>query len=261
MLGTFKTLFGKKKIAEDPESELYSPETNANPNFLTDPKQIEALLLSIEQASPLCTIIFEDMDEQFSSSILDVQMENKQLVLDELLPKEGNALLLQKNKLKLSCIHNGIRIAFMLNGIEPGSSRGIAYYKMPIPSRVYYPQRRASPRILITTLDIQFSGVSSRTQITVGGTIYDLSRGGIGINVGNNIARLQRGDLIRNCRMSLQNEALSFDISVRFVKTSRTRSRQTLIGAYFENLNPKERNKLESFVASLEREEIRNRRE
>jgi len=261
MLGTLKTFFTKKENKEDLVSDLYDPEPSSNPNFLTDQRKIQTLLKEIEEASPLCTIIIEGTTEQFSSSLLDIQLESNQIILDELLPKHGNALLLANTNLKLSTIYNGIRLAFKLSDIQPGCSRGIAYYKSAIPDRIYYPQRRVSPRIQITTLNILFSGVSGRTKATIGGSIFDLSRNGIGISSPNNIARIQRGDSIKNCRISLDDQAINFDLIVRFVKTSSKGAGKTLIGGHFENLSSKGRNKLERFITSLEREEIRNRKE
>ncbi len=261
MLGTLKTLFKKEQIILPPPSEDYDPEPSSNPNFLTDQKKIEQLLKDIEQASPLCTIIFENTAKKFSSSILDVQIENNQIILDELLPSHGNNLMMNSNKLKLSTIYKGIHLAFKLESIQIGSSRGMAYYKTAIPERIYYPQRRSSPRIQITSLNIPFSAISQRTQTSIGGLIFDLSRSGVGITSPNNIARFQRGDLLKNCNITLDEQSISFDLIVRFVKTSNQGSRKTLVGGYFENIQSKSRNKIERFVAAIEREEIRNRKE
>ena len=74
----------------------------------------------------------EGVTEEFSSSILDIQLDNNLIILDELFPKHGNNLLINK-KIKLSTIHNGIRLALMLSDVISGSSRGIAYYKSAYP--------------------------------------------------------------------------------------------------------------------------------
>ena len=257
MLGTLKTLFNKKEKTKNPEPEIYDPEPSSNPNFLIDTRKINKLLKDIEEESPLCTISIDGIPEEFSSSILDVQLESQQIILDELIPKHGNELLININNLKLTTIFNGIHLAFKLNNIKTGSSQGIAYYKAAIPQRIYYPQRRTSPRIQLNNLNIPFSGVSDRTNSTVGGQIFDLSRGGIGITMPNNRARFQRGDLIKNCRISLEDSPMNFDLTVRFVKTVNHGAGQTQVGGYFENIAPKSQNKLQRFVASLEREEIR----
>jgi len=262
MIGTLKTLFKKEEITlPSVEQEEYQHEPSANPNFLTDRKKIEQLLKNIEEDSPLCTIIFENSNEKYSSSILEVQLENNQIILDELFPSYGNHLMVKEPKLKLSTIHKGINLAFQLKNIDTGSSGGIVYYKSNIPDRIYYPQRRSSPRMQITLLNIPFSGISQRTQTSMGGLVFDLSRNGVGITSPNNNARFQRGDLLRDCSITLNKQTIYFDLIVRFVKKSNQGTRKTQVGGYFENIDSQNRNKIERFVAATEREEIRNRKD
>ncbi len=262
MFGKLKTFFSKNESITAPDSEFYNPEPSVNPNFLTDSKKIQNLLKHIEEASPICTITIEGSNEQFSSSILDVLLEDNQIIFDKLSPLHGNELVVNENKLKLSTIYDGIHLAFTLDTIETSSSQGNIYYKTAIPNRIYYPQRRSSPRVQIITLHIPFSGISERTKATVGGTIFDISRKGLslGISISNNIARLQRGDSLKNCRITFENQTITFDLAVRFVKTTNKNTGKSLIGGYFENLSSKNRHKIERLVATLEREEIRNRK-
>lgn len=260
MLDTIKKFFVKKADLEATDSETHEFDSLSNPNFLTDPGKINKLLFDVENVSPLCTITFEGISEQFSSSILDVNIKNQQIILDELIPENGNGLITQKDELKLSTIYNGIHLTFKLNIISEGSSRGIAYYKAPFPSRIYYPQRRKSPRFQINFLNIPFSGISARTQSSVGGYIYDLSRSGIAINMQNNRARIQRGNSIKDCKISIDDYTVVFDLSVRFVKKIDSNSGKILIGGYFENIPAKKLLKLTHFIATLEREEIRRRK-
>lgn len=256
MLDTLKKILFNKK---ETQSSI-DPESIENPYFLTEPIKIHKLLKAIENASPLCTITINGITEEFSSSILDIQLENMQIILDELSPKHGHELLINQNKLKLSTIYNGIHLAFNLSGIKTGSSQGIAYYKANLPNRIYYPQRRTSPRTSINYNNISFSGIASRNQSTVGGKIYDISREGVGVIVSNNKARFKRGDSINNCKMTIDGHTVTFDLSVRIVKKYNQSGDKIQIGCYFENLSSLNRNKLEHFVASLEREEIRTRK-
>ncbi len=259
MIEAFKKLFKKTEKIKGVESELSDLGPTTNPNFLTDGNKINKLLKDIEDTSPLCTITIVGTSEEFSSSILDVQIENKQIILDELFPKHGNDLLISKNELKLSTIFNGIRLAFKLNDMKVGSTRGISYYKSAIPSRIYYPQRRVSPRIQLYALNIPFSGISKNKNSTVGGYIYDLSREGIAVITRNNRARIQRGDTLIDCKITIDGISINFDLNVRFVKTTNQSSGKTQIGGYYGNIPAKKRNKLEHFIVTLEREEIRNR--
>ncbi|WP_446809881.1 flagellar brake protein [Methylomonas sp. 2BW1-5-20] len=212
----------------------------------------------IENSSPLCTVQVEG--EDFSSSILAVKLDKKTIILDELMPKHGNDLLLLSRLLKLSTFHKGIHLSFNLTDIEVGHSRGINYYKAPLPERVFYPQRRRTPRLEISSIDIPFSGVVQRTGISVGGSLFDLSRGGAGITVPVNRARVQRGDTIKNCQITFEDYVMDFDLSVRFVKPVSAASAKVQIGGLFENLSAKSQSKLSYFITSLERVEIRKQK-
>ncbi len=263
MFGTLKSFFSKKQsITITSDSEFYNPEPSVNPNFLTNQKKILDLLKHIEEASPLCTITIEGSNEQFSSSILEVELADGLIIFDKLSPSHGNKLITDKNKLKFSTIYDGIHLAFTVDNIAQGASQGNIHYKSTIPSKIFYPQRRSSPRFQITTFHIPFSGVSERTKATVGGSIFDISRKGLslGVSITNNIARLQRGDLLQNCRMTFDNQTINFDLAIRFAKVTNKNTGKTIIGGYFENLSSKNKHKLERFVTSLEREEIRNRK-
>ncbi|PKD40538.1 pilus assembly protein PilZ [Methylomonas sp. Kb3] len=258
MLRKLKHLFSKPlptEPAHDDDDELLSFE---NPNFITDSDKIAKLLGEIENSSPLCTVQVEG--EDFSSSILAVKLDKKVIILDELMPKHGNDFLLLNRSLKLSTFHKGIHLSFNLAGIEVGHSRGINYYKAPFPDRVFYPQRRRTPRLEISSIDIPFSGVVQRTGISVGGSLFDLSRGGAGITVPVNRARVQRGDTVKNCQITFEDYVMDFDLSVRFVKPVSAASAKVQIGGLFENLSAKSQSKLSYFITSLERVVIRKQK-
>lgn len=259
MLETIKRIFSKTASVE---VEAVDDDLSAieNPNFLTDPEKIVKLLGEIENSSPLCTIQIEGSGEEYSSSILGIKAEKNAIILDELIPKEGNTALQSQKALKLSTFHKGIHLSFSLTNIETGHSRGITYYKALIPERIYYPQRRRSPRIEISSIDIPFNGVAQRTGISVGGYLFDLSRGGAGIQVPVNRARVQRGDKIKNCQISFEDYVMDFEFSVRFVKPITVGSSKVQIGGFFENLSPKSQAKLSYFITSLERVEIRKQK-
>ncbi len=258
MLDKFKKLlFTQHEKQSSIAPELSEYEHTSNSFFLTDQKKIIQLLKDLEEASPLCTITIKGITEQFSSSILDVQIDNKQIILDELSPRHGHELLINQNKLKLITIYNGIRLAFNLSGIKTGSSHGIAYYKSFIPNRIYYPQRRSFTRTIINYDQITFSGISSRNQATVGGKIFDISTVGVGVCLPSNRARFQRGDSVKNCTINLNGHIMNFDLAVRFVKKNNQGNDKTQIGGYFENISTEDKNKLRGFVMTLEQEENR----
>ncbi|MGR8932402.1 MAG: flagellar brake protein [Gammaproteobacteria bacterium] len=259
MFNKLKSLFTKEEtdLADEDQDDLAFLE---NPNFITDRPRIVNLLSEIESQSPLCTVKIDGESEDCSSSILSINREKDLIILDELVPKEANTRLQNVKSLKLSTYHKGIHLSFNLSDIETGYSRGITYYKSAIPHRVFYPQRRRAPRIEISAINIAFSGVSERTGLSVNGFLFDLSRGGAGIDLPQNRARIQRGDKIKNCQIVFDDYTMDFELSVRFVKQPTANSTRVQIGGHFEKLTNKCQTKLSYFITSLERVEIRKQK-
>lgn len=261
MFNKFKSLFSKTEDDQEKENEEHDDLSPfENPNFITLPEKIVTLLSEIEQSSPLCTVQIDGSAHEYNSSILGIKPEKNLIILDELVPKEGNQALEKTRALKLLTFHKGIHLSFNLSEIELGHSRGISYYKAAIPDRIFYPQRRRSPRIEISSIDIAFNGVSERTNVSVSGYLFDLSRGGAGIDLPVNRARVQRGDTIKNCQISFEEYVMDFDFAVRFVKPISLNSSKVQIGGFFENLSSKSQSKLSYFITSLERVEIRKQK-
>ncbi|MCQ8102539.1 flagellar brake protein [Methylomonas sp. SURF-2] len=258
MFNKIRGLFTKRIDNEIEDSDDLSP--FENPNFITSPDKIVNLLSEIEQSSPLCTVQIDGAPQEYNSSILGIKTEKNLIILDELIPKEGNTVLQDTRSLKLSTFHKGIHLSFNLSDIEMGHSRGISYYKSALPDRIFYPQRRRSPRIEISSIDIAFTGVSERTGMSVSGYLFDLSRGGAGIDLPVNRARIQRGDIIKNCQINFEDYQMDFDFSVRFVKPGFPNQAKVQVGGFFENLSSKSQSKLSYFITSLERVEIRKQK-
>jgi c-di-GMP-binding flagellar brake protein YcgR len=259
MLEKIKSLFVKPKaVAAEVDSEELS--TQENPNFITEPLKIVKLLNEIEGSSPLCGVQIEGYSREFSSSILGVKDDKHLIMLDELVPRDGNILLQNHKAAKVLVLHKGIHLAFNVTEIEIGFSRGITYYKCKLPDRIYYPQRRRAHRIDVGSLHIPFSGIADKTRSSISGYLFDLSRSGIGIQLPSNRARLQRGDTIHGCQISFDDYVMDFDLSVRFVKPGQTGSSKMLIGGLFENMSTRSETKLSYFITSLERVEIRKQK-
>lgn len=259
MLDKIKNIFSRPPEMPD-ESEDDDFSSLDNPNFLTDPEKIVRLLCEIEQSSPLCTIQVEGSDQTYSSSILAVKTDKNLLLIDELIPKSGNGILQHKKSLKFLAVHKGIHLSFTLDGIEAGFSRGITFYKGKIPDRIYYPQRRRTPRVDISTISIPFKGVVQKTGIALVGNVYDMSRDGAGIELPANRARIMRGDVLSSCQIEFEEYVMEFDFNVRFFKSPTNSYGRVQVGGLFENLSMKSQTKLSYFISALERVEIRRQK-
>jgi c-di-GMP-binding flagellar brake protein YcgR len=236
---------------------------SGNPNFLIEPNKINKVLREIEATFLLCTVQIDGSKRSYSTSILKIETATNTIVLDELIPKEGNALLQEKKALKLSTFHQGLHLAFNLSQIESGIENGVTYYKAPLPERIFYPQRRKSPRVKVSLMDISFSGIAQGGTL-VRGHVFDLSQEGAGINVNlpmhMHTDPIQRGDKLKKCQIVFDNFTMNFDFLVYLVKPLATGSSKVQIGGLFENISSKNQSKLENFITSVELTEIRKRR-
>lgn len=234
---------------------------SGNPNFLIEPNKINKVLREIEATFLLCTVQIDGSKRSYGTSILKIESATNTIVLDELIPKEGNVLLQAKKALKLSTFHQGLHLAFNLSHIESGIENGVTYYKAPLPERIFYPQRRKSPRVKVSLMDLSFSGIAQGGTL-VRGHVSDLSQEGAGINVNfpMHTDPIQRGDKLKKCQIVFDNFTMSFDFLVYLVKPLATGPYKVQIGGSFENISSKNQSKLEDFIASVELSEIRKRR-
>lgn len=231
-----------------------------NPDFLVEPNKIISVLREIEATSLLCTIQIDSSRGSYSSSILKIRTDPNTIIIDELTPNEGNALLQEKKALKLSTFYQGLRLTFNLSHVETGISRGATYYKAALPERIFYPQRRKALRIKVSLKAISFSGIVQGGTL-IKGTLFDLSQSGAYININStaNSGNIQHGDKIKKCQIIFENFVMDFDFIVRFVKSQSTGSSRLQIGGSFENLSNKNQSKLAGFITSMQRDEIRKR--
>jgi len=260
MFASIKKLFSTKIHSENDKTHSHQEE-NSNPNFITDPAKIIQLLKDIEAETVFCTIILSHSDETYTSHIIQVQENKKQILLDRLLPVSGNLLLEQCQALKLTTYLNNIHLSITLSNVQVENSEA-SHFKAPLPSRIYYPQRRKSPHISISAFNLKFQGISNRTQLTIGGILYDLSRHGIGIIVDGSKVRIQCGDQLNNCILILPNQAkIHFDLLIRSTKPYSNSRTKLLIGGYFSRIKSrKEQNQLEQFFALAENAAIRKQK-
>ena len=259
MLTLIKKIFAKKTITEEANPII----ENHNPNFVTDPAKIIHLLSQIEAETAFCSIELQGSGETYTSHIMEVQADKQKILLDELVPSSGNTLLRQCKELKLTTFLNNIHLSISLTDISPAESLGEHFFTAPLPKRIYYPQRRTSPRIAISAYNLTFQGTSNRTHFTIGGIVCDISRSGIGLIVNSSNSRLIRGDQLNNCTLTLPNDiAIHFELIIRSSKPYSNSRTKLLVGGHFNQLKSiKEQNQLEQFFALVERSQIRQKKD
>jgi c-di-GMP-binding flagellar brake protein YcgR len=242
-------------------NDTYLNYPSDNPNFVTHPTRIINLLQQVMVLPPLCSAMLTNSKKIYLTSILDVQEEQGLIIFDKLIPADGNTYLVNSRELKIVTTLNGIPLTFSLKGIAVGKSEHNVFFKAYLPERIYYPQRRSSPRIATRSTEIGFQGTTEDRRMTFGGYVFDFSRNGIAINLYNHRGNINRGDTLTNCLIEFpDNQSLTFDLSIRSLKKYNLAQATKQIGGFVNNCTPQNQKRLERYMAALERAQIRKQK-
>ena len=242
-------------MAETPGS---TSEYQGQTEKITQPTQIVGLLRRILDNRVLLSVQVPGHPGVFNSLLLQLNIEQKFITLDELNPTAGHQLAQQAGRLQIHCQSQGVEISFGCD-IETGSDRaGIGYYRAPLAALLHYLQRRMNYRVrMILDKEIPVH-LQLDADTAVEGQLFDLSLGGIGLNLASDI-RLERGQTLDPCTIRLPSgDTLQMRMEIRFVQTDDRRPIQR-VGARFVELGPQQENALRRLVAHLEREMLRRK--
>ncbi len=257
MLKSIKQLFTRESPKQTVSSQEPDVDFNSNPRFLRKPTQISHLLGQLKEEGSLFTIFIDGVEESFASTILTIRSEEHCLVFDELNSKAGHELLLKTGKFKAQASHNGVDAIFTVDSLEKGESKGLAYYKVPLPDEIYYPQRRGARRIPLSTIhSIPFHATITAGNTPILGHLQNISSTGIGALISSRLP-CRRGDILQNCRIPLPDGSqINFDLTIRALNSSQI-SQKVYLGGFFKNIDSGSRKKLERFIIKAEREQIK----
>ena len=221
---------------------------------IQDPKQLSALFTLAHETHTLFFVYFDDQPDPFTTALLGVYPEHGFLVFDELAPKEGHHLLLERKAFQASGKVDGVDLRFRSRLIEAREKNGIAFYKVEIPESALYRQQREEHRVSTSGEHIRFRGYRGRSyQQTLNGYITDLSHTGLGIVV-EELAPLYQGETLPTCSIHLPDygEAL-FSLRIRFAHQNRQRD-VTRVGGKFAEIDKESYRKIVRTITRLERE-------
>ncbi len=207
-------------------------------------------------------VTWAETELSFSSIILKVETGEHYLLLDELHPKSGHALLTKDTDIVIRGRVSGAKFSFECPVIEIGGQSGVAFYRVPLPTIVRYQQRRVDYRVDLGVsrhISVYFSEVDGRI---VHGDIADLSCSGLRARVKPaTLSLLMRGMRLPACTLRLpENVTVSSEAEICHVE-SHGPTTTASIGARFLDLGTKEERQITRFMKKVEREHLRRRPE
>ena len=225
--------------------------------ILTDNVRINGLLKRLFELRALLTIKISDQQHEYTTAVIKVSPEKGFFYLDELKPEQGHERLIKNPLFKAKAQIGGIYIAFEANIDAFGEQNNIHFYRIKIPSKLDYYQRRASVRITLSAANPLPVKLKSADGDELEGAIADLSLGGLRVRFTSDIPnKIQPGQKFI-CTFPLppnNKESFSSEVVIRAIR-HKGGANQALpfVGAQFTSVSKINERQIQKTVMTLQR--------
>lgn len=226
------------------------------PKVLSTPLEIHATLKSLLDGHNPLIVTFIERQQRFQSYVIEADRDTGTVVLDELIPRDGERLLSLGEAFRVEGFHDGARIAwegqggYAIEDSESGRS-----YRGPLPTEVIYHQRRNAFRAalkLSSLVDVEIAG--DRLIKSMRGKLLDLSATGCKLRFSGDITeRLQLGQVYERFAAALPLGAILTPVELRHLHFEK-RLDTTFAGVRFHHMTGAVQRNVERFVYQLQRD-------
>lgn len=226
------------------------------PKVLKAPVEIVANLRQLQQNHDPLIITFHERNQRFQSYVINVDRDKDLLILDELVPNDGERYLANGEAFSVEAFHDGVRVAWKCEqSVRITEHEGARCHFSPMPLEVIYHQRRSAFRAPLKQselIKIELAGDKLRTAIP--GHLLDISATGCKLRFPGNISSsLQAGQVYERFTARFPFGAMTTAIEMRHVQYEEKLD-TTFVGARFHRINGQEQRLVERFVYQLQRE-------
>ena len=243
---------------EAPQPEQIKPSAaqyEAQSERIADRVRISSVLRRILEKRSLLTVSISGNGTTYNCAILEINPDQDYLILDELSPKAGHALVSKASDLVIVARSEGVETRFTSNVQDIGLDNGVAYYRLPLPSNIHYFQRRAHYRAPVGIAK-EISVILTRgNDEIISGSLHDVSVGGVGIRFRKSAPEnIQEGETIPRCVIHFPGgDEFICSVESRTMRHS-VNGNYRVLGVRFIGLSGPQRTKIQHFVADLDRE-------
>lgn len=236
-----------------------APDLDPDYQIIETRQHIVRLLDELRRERALLTVLLGGGKSAFSTAIVELQEQNDVLILDELVPEQGNAMMTQGTRLWVLGQLHGIKTAFQSEIRDSGIEDGIIFHRIAIPAKLRHQQRRESFRAIVAL------GINAAVHLkpeegqALSGQLRDLSIGGLSaiLPLLKELDGMATGTIVPQCEVELLGQGrLSVKAEVRHMRRNESR-KNAQVGLAFRELQPKDQRQLQRSVSHLEREQLR----
>jgi c-di-GMP-binding flagellar brake protein YcgR len=226
------------------------------PKVLKAPLEIAATLRQLQQAHDPLIITFNERNQRFQSYLIEADREKSLLILDEMIPSDGERYLLNGEAFRIEAFHEGVRVAWEChNTIQIAEHDDARCYLSPMPQEVHYHQRRNAYRAqLKQTEQIKVELAGAKLSKPLQGQMLDISATGCKVRIhGNATHSLQAGQVYERFTAQLPFGAMITAAELRHAQYEEKLD-TTFLGLRFHRMSGLEQRQVERFVYQLQRE-------
>ncbi len=226
---------------------------------VTEPARLLGLLKNLQSKRTLLSVRIDDQSQYYTTALLKVDPQRELMYIDELVPRSGHERLQIGSKLHIVGLLDGVPTGFTTRVVSTDQQKGIAFYRVELPEKIDYQQKREFFRVYIGL------GLTLRVRLTrdedsaiLSGRLLDISLGGFGALLPYN-DKLKELDFVTVNALDLPDkQVISCKAQIRHIKPSPMRTDHSLhIGAHFNPLASRAEQTLFQAILTLQRAQIR----
>jgi c-di-GMP-binding flagellar brake protein YcgR len=229
-------------------------ETSDGQQF-TSSKDKFRVFKALQLTHSLLSLKFHGDKREYSSLIIHSDFNNELIVLDELIPEEGNQRLRNGEPCTLLGVYEGIHVHCRFSGIRSATPSGFDHaFSFSFPETIHHKQRRDSYRAIIDPYDnssITLQG--DKRESPLEGRLLDISTSGLGVEFPHYIRpEIELGEKFSDCHVKV-NQAFHLNCSLiarhpRYEKSTGL----YFCGYEFHNLSRLQQKQVDRYIIELQ---------
>jgi len=238
-------------------NSFFGDEGPQPPKVLTAPLEIYANLRPLLDNNIPLTLRFHERSQRYQSYLVEMNRETGWIALDELIPIDGERLLLQGEAVHVEGFYEGARIFWTSQqDVHLGEIDGARCYWIPTPAELTYHQRRNAYRAQLKELAVtaQLGGAAVRNALE--GRLLDISATGCKLSIKGNQGNLQTGQ-VYELAAKLPIGTIQTEVELRHLVVDEKLD-MTMCGLRFHRLSGLTQRQIERLVYQLQRDARRD---
>ncbi len=229
------------------------------PQIFKTPVEIYSSLRALNESNTPLLLRFTERSQRYQTFLVDINQEKGWIAIDELVPNDGERLLLAGEAFQIEGFQEGVRIAW--NNEYPahaGELNDAPCYWIPLPLEIQYHQRRNAYRAQLIGQPIGAVLDGRMIKKPLEGTLLDMSATGCKLSFKGDLQdRLQTGQIYERFSARLPFGTITTEVELRHLIYDEIID-ITFCGLRFYRISGMTQRQVERFVYQMQREARRD---